>query len=74
MMPENLHWFNVPKDASEIKCPKCLEWSSVSQWSDCEPPCDVCGEHAGVTCGRCNGWFDHVWDAEEMFEVRRRNE
>jgi hypothetical protein len=74
---KNISWFKfVPPrvDGCEILCRICNEWSLASEWEDCEPSCEDCGEHAGIKCPRCMEEFDHVWGVEPPFKTRMPEE
>lgn len=49
-----------------LKCPQCGQKSQLDKWEDCELPCELCGEHSGITCPKCGHSFDHVWDSEDF--------
>ena len=56
-------------DNSQIKCPECKEWSLATEWKHIPVYCNVCGDHPGILCPKCDELFDHVWDDEE-FKVK----
>lgn len=52
-------------------CPECKESSDVALWKECEPHCELCGNHDGRECPKCHEWFEHVWDDKRIEEANK---
>lgn len=67
----NRTW-NFTEDVEEgdsIRCPECLEFSSISEWTETEVGCEDCGSHSAIRCPKCDEAQDHVWCPK--IEVRK---
>ena len=54
-------------DNSKIKCHECKEVSSISEWTESEVYCELCGEHSAIKCPKCDERFDMI--GSPVFEV-----
>lgn len=49
------------KDDSIIQCPDCKEWKCISEWTESDMYCELCGEHPAVKCPDCDERFDLIF-------------
>jgi len=55
-------------EESRVECDECKEASPLSDWSEGETDCELCGGHSTMICPICHHGVDHVW--AKPFHVR----
>lgn len=71
----NLWYFEFSEeltDESQILCEECGEWSLAKDWINLEIQCDICGDHPGIMCPKCDEVYDHVWSDEFKARIKEK--